>query len=150
MGKPEPYQFATVSSDRPQQRWNNWQLTYSDFFKKYRYTVIYPELPLVCSKDGIFPLELCFSTGESYKALLHGAGTSDLIKFATAPAYTRRNQILEFLKLLAWHQQPILQAHGLSVNPNQMVVEGWVCTDSRLLGNNSLIKLDESCLLQLW
>lgn len=54
----------------------------SDYFqKKYNIRLQYPQLPLVSTSKGDFPLEVCFSAdGERYKELLQGAETADFIK----------------------------------------------------------------------
>ena len=48
--------------------------TVYDYFKdKYNITIRYPDIPLVVTKDGSFPMELCFTApGERYKEALQG------------------------------------------------------------------------------
>ncbi|KAI9812851.1 MAG: hypothetical protein M1832_006472 [Thelocarpon impressellum] len=73
------------------------------FRTAYNITLKYPKLPLVVTKDGHFPVELCYSApGERYKETLQGAETSDFIRFATAPAFVRFQQIAENVKKLNW------------------------------------------------
>lgn len=97
------------------------------FVVKYGITIKYPELPLANSRQGDLPLELCFTApGERYRDILKGDATADLIKFATAPAFIRQQQIGESLKLLASHDQDILKKHGLSMRPQQMTVHGRI------------------------
>ena len=46
---------------------------YNYFNDKYNITIQYPDLPLVVTKDGSFPMELCFTaSGERYKEALQG------------------------------------------------------------------------------
>lgn len=51
------------------------------FERKYNIRLKYPQLPLVKTMKGDFPLELCHSAeGERYKELLQGSETADFIK----------------------------------------------------------------------
>ena len=51
------------------------------FKKKYNATLEYPELPLVWTSKGDFPMEMCFvSENERYKELLQGQETAEFIK----------------------------------------------------------------------
>ena len=46
---------------------------YEYFHKKYNITIKHPDLPLVVTKDGSFPMELCYTaSGERYKEALQG------------------------------------------------------------------------------
>ncbi|KFY07996.1 hypothetical protein V492_06626 [Pseudogymnoascus sp. VKM F-4246] len=73
-------------------------------------------LPLALTRFGKFPLEVCYSAeGERYREVLQGQEMADFIKFATAPAYERKNQIQHGLKLLSHHKDPTIAAHGLKV-----------------------------------
>ncbi|KAI9714677.1 MAG: hypothetical protein M1812_006342 [Candelaria pacifica] len=97
------------------------------FLQKYSIKLRYPNLPLAVSKDGEFPLELCFSaSGERFKEPLQGRETADFIKFATSPAFIREQQITENLKKLNWHNLDDPKAHGLSVHPQMMQVPARV------------------------
>lgn len=94
---------------------------------KYNIQLRYPKLPLVDTKDGMFPMELCWSaSGERYKEVLQGAETADFIKFATAPASTRRLQIMENVKKLQWHKLDPPKTMGLSVSPQMLTVDARV------------------------
>ncbi|KAI9783515.1 MAG: hypothetical protein M1839_003685 [Geoglossum umbratile] len=90
--------------------------TVKDYYmRKYNIRLAYPELPLVVSKDGEFPPELCFSApGERFKEPLQGAETADFIKFATSPASVRFDQITENVKKLHWHELPLPKEFGIS------------------------------------
>ncbi|KAI9821210.1 MAG: hypothetical protein M1827_003944 [Pycnora praestabilis] len=102
--------------------------TVYDYFKrKYNVTLRYPELPLAVTKDGEFPLELCYSSaGERFKEPLQGTETADFIKFATAPAFVRAQQITENVKKLHWHELEGPTAFGLSVKPHMLQIAGRV------------------------
>ena len=56
-----------------------------DYFQtRYSITLQYPDLPLLITRDGAFPMELCFSAaGERYKEALQGAETADFIKWVS-------------------------------------------------------------------
>ncbi|KAI9841958.1 MAG: hypothetical protein M1837_000278 [Sclerophora amabilis] len=64
--------------------------------------------------------------GERFKEPLQGAETADFIKFATAPAFVRTQQITENVKKLHWHEQAVPKAHGLSVKTTMLTVPGRV------------------------
>ncbi|KAI9774689.1 MAG: hypothetical protein M1840_002938 [Geoglossum simile] len=97
------------------------------YMRKYNIRLVYPELPLVVSKDGEFPLELCFSAmGERFKEPLQGAETADFIKFATSPASTRLEQIKENVKKLHWHELPLPKEFGISVKTQMLQVDGRI------------------------
>jgi eukaryotic translation initiation factor 2C len=106
-----------------------------DYFReKYGIVLRWPSLPLVHSRRGDFPLELCFSAAdERYKSVLEGAETADFIRFATAGASVRRQQINHSLRILAWHNQETIKIHGLSVSPQQLEVKGLVLPAPRIL-----------------
>jgi eukaryotic translation initiation factor 2C len=99
-----------------------------DYFKsKYGILDGFSSLPLVHSMRGDFPLQVCYSAAdERYRSVLEGAETADFIRFATAPATVRRQQIDSFNRMLAWHNQPLIQAHGLSVSTKQLPVKALV------------------------
>jgi len=97
----------------------------SYFQRKYAITIRYPHVPLVVSKDGMFPMELCFTPhGERYKEALQGQETADFIKWATSPAFVRMQQITDNVKRFAWHSLSIPKAMGLSVDPSMLHVRG--------------------------
>lgn len=51
------------------------------FKRKYNISLRYPRLPLLSCREGLFPMELCFTaSGERYKEPLQGAETADFIK----------------------------------------------------------------------
>ena len=77
------------------------ETTVKDYFlSKYNKQVRYPELPLLVTRDGMFPMELCFTApNERYKEALQGNQTADFIKFATSPALVRKNQIMDNVKV---------------------------------------------------
>ncbi|KAL9116593.1 MAG: hypothetical protein Q9187_006882, partial [Circinaria calcarea] len=55
---------------------------YDYFRRRYNITLRYPDLPLLITRDGAFPMELCFSAGgERYKEPLQGSETADFIKW---------------------------------------------------------------------
>ena len=65
------------------------------FLNRYNIKLRYPNIPLVTCRDGMFPLELCYTPfGERYKEALQGQETADFIKWATSPAFVRAKQIL--------------------------------------------------------
>jgi eukaryotic translation initiation factor 2C len=55
------------------------------------------------------------------------------------PAYIRRQQIIENTKLIAWHNQPTLRAHGLSVNPNMTKVKALILPPPRLVYGSGIV-----------
>ena len=71
------------------------------------------------TSHGLFPLELCYtSAGERYKEQLQGGvETADFIRWATAPAFVRSQQILANVEKLHWHELKTLKAYGLSIKP---------------------------------
>jgi len=111
----------------------------ADYFQtKYGIRLQFPKLPLATTRFGDFPLELCFSAeGERYKEVLQGAETADFIRFATAPAKERKNQINHGLRLLAHHNIPTLAAHGLMVNNKMMEVKARILPPPRLIYGGS-------------
>lgn len=64
--------------------------------------------------------------GERYKEVLQGAETADFIKFATAPANVRQQQITANVGKLQWHNLDILKAMGLSVKTQMLQVSGRI------------------------
>ena len=97
----------------------------SYFQRKYNITLKYPNVPLVVSKDGMFPMELCYTPhGERYKEPLQGQETADFIKWATSPAFVRMQQITDNVKRFAWHSLSVPKAMGLSVSTSMLQVQG--------------------------
>ncbi|SLM40808.1 Stem cell self-renewal protein Piwi [Lasallia pustulata] len=97
---------------------------YNYFMRKYRVSLKFPNLPLLICKEGHFPMELCFTaSGERYKEALQGQETADFIRFATAPAYVRAQQIVENVKKLHWHELNVPKAFGLSVSSRMLEIE---------------------------
>ena len=91
------------------------------FWEKHGKRLRHPQLPLVVHRDACFPLELCFTAqNERFKQPLQGAQTSDFIKFATSPAYTRQKQIMENVRRLAHWQQEKPKNWGLAVSPTML------------------------------
>ena len=91
------------------------------FMKKYNIRLAYPQLPLLVTRDGMFPMELCFtSPNERYKQPLQGAETADFIKFATSPAFVREKQIIDNVKRLAHWTLAKPKEWGISVSPHMM------------------------------
>lgn len=67
---------------------------YDYFMRKYQISLRFANLPLLICKEGHFPMELCLTAaGERYKEPLNGPETSDFIRFATAPANIRSQQV---------------------------------------------------------
>ncbi|KAI9798769.1 MAG: hypothetical protein M1833_004599 [Piccolia ochrophora] len=99
-----------------------------DYYRaKYQVELRYPKLPMADTRDGWLPLELCWSApGERYKEPLQGAETADFIKFATAPATVRAQQIMENVKKLHWHELTTPQTMGLSVKTKMLEVKARV------------------------
>lgn len=94
---------------------------YSYYERKYSLILRYPKLPLAVTNSGSFPLELCYtSSGERYKEPLQGAETADFIRWATAPAFVRSQQILANVEKLHWHELDTPKAYGLSVKPTML------------------------------
>ncbi|OBT88213.1 hypothetical protein VE02_02429 [Pseudogymnoascus sp. 03VT05] len=118
----------------------------SDYFeRKYGIKLQFPRLPLASTRFGDFPLEVCFSAdGERYKEVLQGQETADFIKFATAPAYERKNQIQHGLRLLSHHAVPTIAAHGFKVNNTMMSVKARILPAPRLTygGNRPMTPRD--------
>ena len=107
--------------------------------RKYNITLKYPNVPLVVSKDGMFPVELCYTPhGERYKEPLQGQETADFIKWAASPAFVRIQQITDNVKRLAWHSLSVPKAMGLSVSTSMLQVQGRPATvpSSHLWGWN--------------
>lgn len=106
-----------------------------DYFKtKYNIVLKCPLLPLVCTSKGDFPLEVCFSAvDERYKEILQGSETADLIRFSTAPANKRKEQIDRCMRLMAHHQNNTLRAHGLVLDPIMMKVKAKVLPNPRIV-----------------
>jgi eukaryotic translation initiation factor 2C len=76
---------------------------------------------------------------------MQGPATADFIKFATTSAYIRREQIDANLRILAWHQNPTIRAHGLSVNPNMMEVHANILEPPQLVyGSGKMSSRDGS------
>ncbi|KAI9783161.1 MAG: hypothetical protein M1816_001483 [Peltula sp. TS41687] len=100
----------------------------NDYYRdRYNINLRYPQLPLADTKDGWFPLELCFSaSGERYKEVLQGAETADFIKFATAPANVRQQQITANVEKLQWHNLDTPKTMGLSVKTQMLQVSGRI------------------------
>ena len=91
------------------------------FARKYKVYLKLPKLPLLVTKKGSFPMEVCWTApGERYKEPLQGAETSDFIQFATSPAYTRKGHIDANIRELKWHERATPYAMGLAVQ-NQML-----------------------------
>ena len=99
-----------------------------DYFrKKYYITLHYPDLPLLVTKFGSFPMELAFTAeGERYKEQLQGAETKDFIKFATAPANVRADQVMRNVRRLKWHTLPTPKTMGLCVSAKMIDLNGRV------------------------
>ena len=99
--------------------------TVADYFRsRYSISLRYGDLPLLVSRDGMFPMELCFTArGERYKEVLQGKETADFIKFATSPAFVRAQQIAENVRRLRWHELDTPSSFGLSVETKMMEVE---------------------------
>ncbi|KAI9833531.1 MAG: hypothetical protein M1826_007145 [Phylliscum demangeonii] len=70
--------------------------------------------------------ELTRDQGERYKEPLQGAETADFIKFATAPAFVRREQITENVKKLQWHTLSAPKSMGLSIKPHMLELPGRI------------------------
>ncbi|MCJ1420408.1 hypothetical protein MMC32_006765 [Xylographa parallela] len=97
----------------------------SYFKRKYDIKLLYPNVPLLVCKDGMFPLELCYTPeGERYKEPLQGQETADFIKWATSPAFVRAQQIMDNVKRFAWHTLSIPASMGLSVSTSMLYVPG--------------------------
>ena len=97
------------------------------FANKYGIHLRLPGLPLLVTKKGSFPMEVCWTApGERFKDVLQGAQTSDFIKFATSPAFVRRQQIESNVRHLAWHQQPVPWAMGLAVENKMLEMPGRI------------------------
>lgn len=99
-----------------------YQTNVKDYFsKKYGIRLSYPDLPLLVSQKGMFPMEVCFTApDERYKEALQGAATADFIKFATSPATIREKQIIDNVRRLAhWNLEKPKQ-WGLSVSPRML------------------------------
>ena len=89
--------------------------------RKYSLRLRYPQLPLAVTNFGLFPLELCYtSSGERYKEQLQGAETADFIRWATAPAFVRSQQIMANVEKLHWHELDTPKAYGLSVKSEML------------------------------
>jgi eukaryotic translation initiation factor 2C len=88
-----------------------------DYYReKYQMTLAYPDLPLLVTRDGFFPIELAFAAaGQRYKDVLEGAVTADFIKFATSPAFVREQQTMENVRRLNWSGLAKPATQGLSV-----------------------------------
>ncbi|MCJ1478569.1 hypothetical protein MMC13_007250 [Lambiella insularis] len=98
---------------------------YEYFRRKYNITLRYPDLPLLVSTSGMFPMELCYTPhSERYKEALQGTETADFIKFATTPAYIRAEHIMQNVKRFAWHTLPIPASLGLSVSTSMLQIRG--------------------------
>ena len=99
-----------------------------DYFKrKYSIALRYPDLPLLITKDGMFPMEVLFTApGERYKEPLQGAETKDFIEFATSPAYVRAEQVMSNVKRLNWHTLETPKTMGLSVISKMIELKGRV------------------------
>ncbi|MCJ1286708.1 hypothetical protein MMC26_006054 [Xylographa opegraphella] len=113
----------------------------SYFQRKYDIKLQYPNVPLLVSRDGMFPLELCYTPeGERYKEPLQGntffiipfctllneigQETADFIKWATSPAFVRAQQIIDNVKRFAWHTLSIPSSMGLSVSTSMLHIPG--------------------------
>ena len=97
----------------------------SYFERKYDIKLKYPNIPLLVSRDGSFPMELCFTPyGERYKEALQGQETADFIKWATSPAYVRFQQIMDNVKRFQWHTLAIPASMGLSVKTSMLTIQG--------------------------
>jgi eukaryotic translation initiation factor 2C len=96
--------------------------TIEEYFRsKYSRVLEYPQLPLIRSAQGMFPMELCFTpSGERYKEVLQGEETADFIKFATSPCDVRAKQIMGNIQRLNWHNLEIPKQLGLSVKPKML------------------------------
>ena len=91
------------------------------FARKYHVHLQLPKLPLLVTRKGSFPMEVCWTApGERYKEPLQGAETSDFIQFATSPAFIRRGHIDGNIRELKWHERAIPYSMGLAVQ-NQML-----------------------------
>ena len=64
--------------------------------------------------------------GERYKEVLQGTETADFIKFATAPANVRQQQITANVEKLQWHKLDIPKTMGLSVKTQMLQVSGRI------------------------
>lgn len=100
------------------------RISVANYFQlKYNITLRYPRIPMADTKDGWIPLELCWSaSGERFKEPLQGAETADFIKFATAPASVRQQQIMESVKKLQWHALEAPRSMGLSAKTQMLQV----------------------------
>ena len=91
------------------------------YARKYNVQLKYPELPLLLTRNGMFPMELTFSApNERYKQPLQGPATADFIKFATSPAHVRSNHILENVKRLAHWTLAKPKEWGVTVSPRML------------------------------
>ena len=91
------------------------------FAQKYNIRLRFPKLPLLVTKWGSFPMEVCWTApGERFKEALQGAQTSDFIKFATSSASVRKQQINSNVQHLAWHELPTPWAMGLAVDTKML------------------------------
>ena len=91
------------------------------FARKYNIQLRYPELPLLVTRNGMFPMELTFSApNERYKQPLQGSATADFIKFATSPAHVRQTHILENVKRLAHWTLAKPKEWGVTVSPKML------------------------------
>lgn len=111
------------------------KMTVFDYFlKRYGIRLRYPQLPLAHTRDGDFPLEVCFTgNNERYKGKMTPDLTTAMLSFASLPPAIRGRQIDEFWTLLAFHKDQNLIASGLSVCPQQMVVPGRLIDPPTLL-----------------
>ena len=112
----------------------------SYFLRKYSIQLQHPDIPLLVCRDGMFPMELCFTpNGERYKEALQGQETADFIKWATSPAHVRQHQIMDNVKRLKWHTLSIPASMGLSVKPSMLTLKGRVlpCPSPRYARDNN-------------
>ncbi len=101
-------------------------ISVKDYFeKRYNIKLRYPQLPLVHSTKGDFPLEVCWTCeSERFKEVLQGQETADFIQFATSRAGVRKQHIETNMKFLAHHHDRTLLNHGLTLDPQQLKLTG--------------------------
>lgn len=102
---------------------------YDYFLKRYDITLLHPELPLVqtTKKGVVFPIEvLAVMENQKYPYKLDDQQTSKMIKFAVTRPDQRMKDIQTGINKLNWTGDKMLQAYGLSINPNMIETQARV------------------------
>ena len=91
------------------------------FANKYNIRLRFPGLPVLLTKNGAFPMEVCWTApSERFKEALQGPQTADFIQFATSRANIRQQHITANVGQLAWHQLPMPWAIGITVDTKML------------------------------